>query len=79
MNKKEEVHPYEYDGPRNPYTGIADLCRLSERTIRSAFQRKPVTLQTALKIAKAIGIDIIHFRIKVDRRGQKKNLRQSPQ
>lgn len=57
---------------RNPYTGVADNCRLSERTIRNAFAMKPVTYQTACIIAKSIGIDIYHFRIKVDNRGKRK-------
>lgn len=62
----------ELDSPRNPYMGIADRCRLSERTIRNAFARKPITWQTASIIAKALGIDLRHFRIKEDKRGQNK-------
>ena len=69
-NKKEE--PQELDRPRNPYTGIADRCRLSERTIRNAFARKPITWQTAGIIAKVLGIDMRHFRIKEDNRGRNK-------
>lgn len=65
---KEEI----YDRPRNPYMGIGDRCRLSERTIRNAFARQPITWQTARIIAKALQIDMGHFRIKEDHRGHKK-------
>ena len=58
--------------PRNPFQGIADRCRLSERTVRKAFSRQPITWQTAVRIAKALQIDLGHFRIKVDNRGKKK-------
>ena len=61
------------DEGRNPYRGIADKCRLSERTVRSAFARKPVTWDTARKIAVACGIDMREFRIKEDNRGRKKS------
>ena len=60
------------DAGRNPYRGIADKCRLSERTVRTAFSKKPVTWQTARKIALAIGIDMGEFAIKADNRGHKK-------
>lgn len=60
------------DTGRNPYKGIADKCRLSERTVRTAFSKKPVTWQTARKIALAIGIDMGEFSIKADNRGRKK-------
>ncbi len=58
--------------PRNPYMGIGDRCRLSEKTIRNAFARKPVTWQTARTIAGVLQIDMGHFRIKIDNRGQRK-------
>lgn len=58
------------DEGRNPYRGIADKCRLSERTVRSAFAKKPVTWDTARKIAVACGIDMREFRIKEDNRGR---------
>ena len=61
----------KFDDGRNPFRGIADKCRLSERTVRSAFSRKPVTWQTARKIALAIGIDMREFAIKPDNRGRK--------
>ena len=64
--KQEELNS------RNPYLGIADKCRLSERTVRNAFAKKPVTWQTARRIAGAIGIDLADFRIKPDNRGRKK-------
>ena len=57
---------------RNAYLGIADRCRLSERTVRNAFARKPITWQTAAIIAKALKIDLTHFRIKEDNRGRNK-------
>ena len=59
------------DEGRNPYRGIADKCRLSERTVRSAFAKKPVTWETARRIALAVGIDMREFRIKADNRGRK--------
>ena len=55
------------------YKLIGDKCRLSEKTIRTAFQRRPVTYQTAMKIAKALQVDTIDcFRIKTDNRGKRK-------
>jgi len=60
------------DAGRNPYRGIADKCRLSERTVRTAFSKKPVTWETARKIAAACGIDMREFCIKADNRGRKK-------
>lgn len=70
MKRKEE--PEEHGRPRNPYMGIGDKCRLSERTIRNAFARKPVTWQTARIISNALHIDMGHFRIKEDNRGRNK-------
>jgi len=66
------------DEGRNPYRGIADKCRLSERTVRSAFAKKPVTWDTARKIAVACGIDMREFRIKEDNRGRNKKPRAAP-
>jgi len=63
------------DENRNPYLAIADKCRLSERTVRSAFAKKPVTWQTAQKIAAKVGIDMREFRIKEDLRGRNKKPR----
>lgn len=63
------------DEGRNPYRGIADKCRLSERTVRSAFAKRPVTWETARRIARACGIDLREFRIKVDNRGRNKKPR----
>lgn len=60
------------DEGRNPFRGIADRCRLSERTVRNAFSRKPVTWDTARKVAQACGIDMREFRIKEDNRGRNK-------
>ncbi|WP_176013639.1 hypothetical protein [Victivallis sp. Marseille-Q1083] len=55
----------------NPYKGVADRCGLSEKTIRTAFAKKPITYQTACRIAKHTGIPVQYFRIKDDRRGRK--------
>ena len=62
----------EYERPPNPYKGVGDKCRLSERTVRYAFSGKPVTWHTANKLALAIGIPIQFFRIKEDNRGRNK-------
>ena len=55
------------------FRAIADKCGLSERTIRNAFANKPITWQTACRIAKHLGIRAASFRIKVDRRGKRKD------
>ena len=57
---------------QNPYKFIGDQCRLSERTIRTAFSKKPITWQTARIIEKHTGIPTYCFRIKPDNRGTKK-------
>ena len=57
---------------QNPYLFIADACNLSERTIRNAFARKPITYGTAVKISKATGIPTRCFRCIEDRRGRPK-------
>lgn len=62
---------------RNPYRGIGDKCRLSERTVRNAFSGKPVTWATARKLAAACCIDMREFRIKEDNRGRNKKPRQT--
>ena len=62
----------DLDAGRNPYRGIADRCRLSERTVRTAFAKKPVTWQTARRIANVCGIDMREFCIKADNRGRKR-------
>lgn len=64
-----------YERPPNPYKGVGDKCRLSERTVRNAFSGKPTTWQTANRIARAIGIPIGFFRIKEDNRGRNKKKR----
>ena len=76
MKKTKNEEPEELDRPRNPYMGIGDNCRLSERTIRNAFARKPITWQTACIIAKALNIDMRHFRVKEDNRGRNKGKKQ---
>ena len=57
---------------RNLYLAIADKCNLGERTVRNAFAMKPVTYQTAAKLARALGVDLREFRIKADNRGRKR-------
>lgn len=54
-----------------PFKGIADNAGFSERLVRDAFSGKPVTYQTACRIAKAAHIAVEFFRIKEDRRGQR--------
>ena len=57
----------------NVYKLIGDKCRLSERTIRTAFSKKPITYQTALQIAKALDLATTDcFVIKTDKRGRNK-------
>lgn len=70
--KQNEESQANQERPRNPYMGIGDRCRLSEKTIRNAFARKPITWQTARIIANALQIDMGHFRIKQDNRGRPK-------
>lgn len=57
----------------NAFKLIGDKCRLSEKTVRSAFSKKPVTWQTACKICNAIDLPTTAcFRIKSDNRGRNK-------
>ena len=58
--------------PPSPWKLLADRCGLSEVTLRNAFARKPITWQTACRIAKNLEIQAASFRIKPDRRGRKK-------
>ena len=60
------------DGGINAYKFLGDLCRLSERTIRSAFARKPVTYTTACNIYRHTGIPVWCFRVKDDNRGRRR-------
>ncbi len=55
----------------SPYRMIADRCGISEVTLRRAMARKPITYQTAARIAHRLGIDPVCFRIKEDRRGRR--------
>ena len=48
---------------QNPYKFIGDQCRLSERTIRTAFSKKPITWTTARIIEKHTGIPTYCFQI----------------
>ena len=54
----------------NAYKLIGDRVRLSARTVRDAFARRPVTLQTALTLARLLRIDVAAFRIILDGRGR---------
>lgn len=57
----------------NAYRLIGDMCRLSEKTVRNAFSRKPVTWQTACTIVKHLNLPTTAcFRIKPDNRGRNK-------
>lgn len=61
------------DYETNAYRLIGDKCHLSEKTIRNAFSRKPVTWQTACKIANTLNLPTVNcFRIKPDNRGRNK-------
>lgn len=51
---------------------LADWFGLSDRTVRTVLSNKPVTVQTALKIARKTGCPMEAFRIKADHRGRKK-------
>lgn len=58
----------------NAYKLIGDKCRLSEKTVRNAFAKKPVTLHTASLLSHALGFDtVMCFTIKQDNRGKKKS------
>ena len=57
---------------QNAYQYIADLTGLSERTIRKAFKREPITWQTACKISKHTGFPTRVFRCIEDTRGMNK-------
>jgi len=50
---------------------LADWFGLSDRTVRTVLSNKPVTVQTALKIARKTGCPMEAFRIKADKRGRK--------
>lgn len=63
--------------PRNPFQGIGDRVRLSERTVRNAFSRKPITWHTARVLANLLHIDMGHFRIIEDNRGRNKKKRKN--
>ena len=57
----------------NAYKLIGDKCHLSERTVRNAFSKKPVTYQTALALCRALDFDTTNcFVIKSDQRGRNK-------
>lgn len=56
----------------NVYKLIGDKCNLSEKTVRTAFSKKPVTWQTACRLRRALDLPTLDcFRIKTDNRGKK--------
>ena len=59
--------------PPNAYQGVGDRCRLSERTVRDAFNGRPITYGTAMTLASVLEIPVQCFRIKADRRGLRKH------
>lgn len=65
-----------YERPYNPFQGVGDRCRLSERTVRDAFARKPITWQTAQTLSRILMIPMGCFRIKEDQRGMNKRKNQ---
>ena len=75
-NLNETLPPAEdLDAIQNAYNYIACLTGLSERTIRKAFKREPITWQTAVKIRKHTGIPTRCFRCIEDNRGRSKKNR----
>ena len=57
----------------NAYKLIGDKCHLSERTVRTAFSKKPITWQTAMALCRALRFDTTNcFVIKEDNRGRGK-------
>lgn len=60
----------DFDYIQSPYLYIADATGLSERTIRNAFKREPITIATAIKISKATNIPTRCFRCIEDHRGR---------
>ena len=57
---------------RTPFTALANMIGVSERTLRDCFNKKPVTWRTARKIAEALDIDMREIVIKNDHRGVKR-------
>ena len=68
----------EYSRPPNAYQGVGDRCRLSERTVRNAFSRKPITWGTAQMLSHVLKIPMGCFRIKEDMRGRNKKKEYPP-
>ena len=67
------MEPLEDPISTNAYKLIGDKCRLSERTVRTAFSKKPITYQTARLLARTLDFDTTNcFTIKTDNRGKKK-------
>ena len=77
MKKEPEEEPYER--PPNAFQGVGDRGRLSERTVRNAFSRKPITWGTAQTLSHVLKIPMGCFRIKEDMRGRNKNRKQQDQ
>lgn len=63
----------QFEGQTNAFRLIGDKCNLSEKTVRSAFSRKPITWQTACRLRNALSLPTTDcFRIKDDNRGRNK-------
>lgn len=63
----------QIEGQTNAFRLIGDKCNLSEKTVRSAFSRKPITWQTACRLRNALSLPTTDcFRIKDDNRGRNK-------
>lgn len=57
----------------NAYKLIGDKCHLSEKTVRNAFSKKPITFQTAMMLCRVLEFDTSNcFVIKTDNRGRSK-------
>lgn len=69
---KKDPEKESYVRPPNAFQMVGDRCRLSERTVRDAFARKPITWQTAQTLSHVLMIPIGCFRIKTDQRGMNK-------
>ena len=62
----------------NAFRLIGDKCNLSEKTVRNAFSRKPITWATACRLRNALALPTTDcFRIKEDNRGRNKKSRLS--
>lgn len=67
MTSKKVEYIIRFDA----FKACADRCGLSITTIKTAFMYKPITYQTACKIADNLNIPKECFNIKADSRGRK--------